>query len=282
MTKKVEILGVRIDALSRSEAIKIAAGFLEEKKASLIFTPNPEIVVMAQKDRGLMEILNCRSSLNLPDGAGLLWAAKFNSLIVPAAPAAFKRAVIFLQWLFTLCLIPFYPKYLCSPLPERVSGVDFACDLARLSAKNRSRLFLLGGAPTVAERVALKLQTEILNLRIAGVHSGTPGETQNIIEAANRSKADVILVAFGAPKQEKWLSQNINSTACRIGMGVGGTFDFIAGVRKRAPLWMQKSGLEWLFRLATEPGRFRRQLAIPVFVWLVLKQKLKEKIKEAK
>lgn len=268
----VTILNTRIDILKRCEADENLAKLCTNDKPQYIFTPNPEIIMQARHDEALQKILN-DSSLNLADGTGLLWAAYFLSLPVAINHSIATIATI-AQWIGTILLIPFTPKLFKKPIPERISGSDFIWDIAAFAAKNNLKLFLLGGAPTVAERCALKLQTDIVDLRIAGVHSGKAEETQKIIEAVRKVKADILLVAFGAPKQEKWLAENLTKTGCKLGTGLGGTFDFIAGVRRRAPVWVQRIGLEWLFRLLQEPTRIKRQMAIPKFMWLVLKEKL--------
>jgi len=270
--KDIKILDVKITSLREEEVIERMRGMMQ-KGHSLLCTPNTEFLINAAKDQDFKSILNKDSKINLPDSFGLLWAARFNSLWLPKQ-SALKQAVIFLQWISTLILIPFFPKYFYQPIHGRISGSDFIWPLARFAAENKFKIFLLGGAPTVAERVALKLQTDIFGLRIAGVHSGSPKDTEEIVEAINRAKADIVIVAFGSPKQEIWLKQNLARTSCRVGIGLGGTFDFIAGVRPRAPLVMRRIGLEWLFRLVIEPSRFRRQLALPKFAWRVLLSRL--------
>ncbi len=273
--EKIDILGVKIDNLDEQEAISKAEELIQKDGHSLLCTPNSEFIIRSQNDADFRDILNRTSKLNLADGIGLLWAAKFNSLHLPEQPFL-RNVCAVLLWIFSIILIPFYPRWFKNPLKVKISGSDFIWPLCQLATDKKYRVFLLGGAPTIAERVALKLQTDIFGLRIAGVHSGSPKETEEIIQAINKSKADIILVAFGSPKQEVWLKRNLNKTCCKIGMGVGGAFDFIAGVRPRAPYLMQKLGLEWLFRLIIEPSRIKRQLAIPKFMWLVLISKLKE------
>ncbi len=271
---KIEILNVKVDNVDASQIFLKLNGFLNDKKPALICTPNTEMVILAQEDSEFKEILNNRSKLNLPDGFGLLWAAKFNTLPAPNL-IILREIIIFIEWLFSILIIPIAPRFFNNPIRERIAGADFIRTIAKFAADQRLRVFLLGGAPTVAERTALQLQTEIPDLKISGVHSGKADETSEIIGAINKSRSDILLVAFGAPKQEKWLAENLKKTKCKIGIGLGGSFDFVAGVRKRAPKWMQKSGLEWLFRLYSEPSRIKRQLALPKFIWLILINRLK-------
>lgn len=258
---KIDILGVKIDTIRRSELNEKFTQIFESKRKSLIFTPNTEFIMCAQKDEEFKKTLNS-SSLNIPDGIGLLWAAKFDSFKTLDIPVL-SQIVTFSLWLITILSIIFYPKFIRKPIPERMSGSDFVWPLAEFAAKNQLKIFLLGGASTIAERAALKLQTDIYDLKIAGVSSLDPKDRDKALKLINKSKADILLVAYGAPKQEIWLKNNIKETCCKLGIGVGGTFDFLAGTKKRAPSWIQSIGFEWLYRLVLEPKRIRRQIAIP-------------------
>jgi N-acetylglucosaminyldiphosphoundecaprenol N-acetyl-beta-D-mannosaminyltransferase len=269
----IKILDIKIDNVSRKEAIERLPDLMSQKGQSIITTPNAEFVISAQTDQIFKNILNEESKLNLPDGYGLLWAAKYLSLPPPQALWSKILTGLFC-WIITLISLPIFVRIKKQPLPERIPGSDFIWDIARFAAENNHKLFLLGGAATVAERTALKLRTEIIDLRIGGVHAGNAEDAIEIIEAINRSHSDILLVGFGAPKQEKWLSQYLKKTTCKIGVGLGGSFDFVAGTKQRAPIWMQKTGLEWLFRLFYEPSRIKRQFAIPKLMWQVLKAKI--------
>jgi len=272
--KRVRILNVNIDAATRQEASEHLEKLFEAKVPAIICTPNTEIVIKAQDDPELLEILNIVSKLNIPDGIGIVWAARFLSLKAPSTPYL-RQVIICLQWILTVIGLPLFPHLFRAPIPERIPGSEFIWDVVNFAKEHKHKVFLLGGGPTVAERCALELQTKLPELRVAGVYSGSPAETAKIIEIVRKSKADILLLAFGAPKQEKWLSANLAKTGCRIGIGLGGTFDFIAGVRKRAPRWVQRIGFEWLYRLAQEPKRLVRQLAIPMFMFKVLGAKMK-------
>lgn len=268
------ILGIKIAAVNQAEAVNMIDQLCQSSGSSLVTTVNTEFIVSAQKDSEFQKILNKKSKLNLPDGGGLLWAAKFQSFTF--SKSSFWRPIkVIGQWLGTICLIPLYPKYFRGVLPERVAGSDLLVSIAKMAAEKNYRLFLLGGASTVAERAALKLQTDIYNLKVAGVSSENPDKTDEIVEMVKRSKAEILLVAYGAPKQEKWLASHLSKTGAKVGLGIGGSFDFLAGTQTRAPKWMQKRNLEWLFRLITSPTRIKRQMALPKFLWLNLKEKLK-------
>jgi len=272
----IDVLGVKFDNLSFADAEQKIVDFVESGQKSIITTPNTEFVIRAQTDEEFREILDKKSKLNLPDSYGILWAAHFLDFKAPKNKY-FRVFIITIYWFLSLLFFPLATRRYHRPLQEKISGSDFIWSIARVAAKNKYRLFLFGGTATVAERVALKLQTDVLDLRVAGVFDGKIG-TQNteIIEAINHSKADILLVCLGAPKQERWLVENLSKTCCKVGVGLGGTFDFIAKITPRAPHWMQKSGLEWLYRLIHEPTRAKRQLALPKLAWLVLKKKLKK------
>ena len=156
-----------------------------------------------------------------------------------------------------------------------MTGSDGVPLIAQRAAHEGWKLFLLGAAPGVAEQASAKLQAQNPGLHIAGTYAGSPApeEADAIIERVNRSGADILLVAYGAPHQDVWIARYRARLSVRVAMGVGGTFDFIAGVIPRAPEWMRRSGLEWLYRLYRQPWRWRRMLRLPRFVWAVLRHR---------
>ena len=272
--RKVNILGVPIDSFGREESIRFIDQKISTKKPIFITTVNVEFLFRALNDSAVLDMLN-NSSLNFADGIGVLWAAKFLSLDLPKDK--FLRYIIgFFKLFGSLAAIILYPKYLKKPIPERISGSDFIWDLSNYAAKNDLRIFLLGGDPTVPEQAAIKLQTDIYQLKVAGTYEGSPKlqDETKILELMKKDKPDVLFVAYGVPAEELWLERNLAKTGCKIGIGVGGTFDFLAGRRKRAPKFVRSIGLEWLWRLILEPKRYRRQIALPKLVWRVFKHKL--------
>jgi len=268
----IKVLDVKISTENENEILSIISGYLEKSKPRIIVTPNTEIIVSAQSNDQLKEILNKKSAINLPDGVGLLWAANFQQLNLPDTPFwAYLKLVTFWGW--SILTIPFLSR--SKKIFSRISGSDFVLSLADLAKNKKYRLFLLGGGITVAERAALKLQTDIPDLRVVGVSSKNPEDADEVVEMIKKSRADILLVAYGSPKQEIWLSRYLGKTGCKIGIGVGGTFDFLAEIRPRAPKWVRSFGLEWLHRLINEPKRIFRQMAIPKFMWLNLVEKAK-------
>jgi len=153
--------------------------------------------------------------------------------------------------------------------------VDLVDKIAALGAERGWRIYFLGAAPGVAEQAATVLSQRYSGLKVAGCYAGSPRPEQEdeIVGWVRAARADVLLVAFGAPKQDLWIARNQARAGVPVALGIGGAFDFIAGAAQRAPRWMQRLGLEWLHRLIKEPWRLRRQMAIPYFMWLVLSGK---------
>ncbi|MFH1366652.1 MAG: WecB/TagA/CpsF family glycosyltransferase [Patescibacteria group bacterium] len=226
---KVNILGVEIDSLDEEEISEKLASLLHNGRPHLITTPNPEIILAAGHDPEFKKILN-NSDLALPDGFGLMLAS---------------------------C-------YLKKRLKRRMAGIDLMLKICRLAAEKNHSVFLLGGQGRVPEKTAEKLLAKFPNLKIAGFENGFRSwgwrlPEGKLREKIKRAKPDIIFVAFGAPRQEKWLYNNLPKlTSVKIGMGVGGAFDYISGQVRRAPAIMRQLGLEWLFRLWRQPWRWPR------------------------
>jgi N-acetylglucosaminyldiphosphoundecaprenol N-acetyl-beta-D-mannosaminyltransferase len=236
----ITILGVRVDDVTYEETLARIEGFIQEDRPHQIVTVNPEFIVAAHSDAEFREILNA-AALVLPDGVGVVWASRLSG----------QRR----------------------PLRERVAGSDLVPRIAALAEERGYRLFLLGAAPGVAEGAARRLYQQNPGLAIVGTHAGSPSpdEEDEIVALVRAARPHVLFVAYGAPAQDKWIARNLARLDVPVCMGVGGAFDFIAGVAVRAPLWAQRLGLEWLHRLGHEPWRWRRMLALPRFVWLVYK-----------
>jgi N-acetylglucosaminyldiphosphoundecaprenol N-acetyl-beta-D-mannosaminyltransferase len=234
----VHILGVPIHPTTfEGMADSIATWIVRGDRTYQICTASPEFVIIAQEDPEFMQVLHS-ADLCVADGIGLLFAA----------------------------------RYLGRPLPERVTGSDGVPFITARAAREGWRLFLLGAGPGVAEQAVANLIAQHPDLQIAGTHAGSPApeEEDDIIARINRSNADILFVAYGAPQQDKWIARNRDRLNVRVAMGVGGTFDFIAGVVPRAPKWMRHIALEWLYRFYIQPWRWRRMLRIPRFVWYVV------------
>lgn len=237
---RIAVLGVSIDAVTLAEALGLVEKFISEREPRLVATANAEMVMLAFKDNELAQILN-QADLVVPDGAGVVWAARHQGC----------------------------------PVPERVAGYDLAQVLLAKAAVCGYRVYFFGGAPGIAEKARETAKNWYPGLRIVGIHHGfftADGET-GIIEDIRSCEPDILLVALGVPKQEKWLAAHLAELAVPVSIGVGGSLDVMAGVMCRAPLWMQQAGLEWLFRLYCQPRRLIRMMALPRFVLQVLRAK---------
>lgn len=245
MKNFIKLFGVRIDKVTLTEATEKVSNFLKDSSTNTIYTPNSEIVMLAKEDETLKTIIN-KADLIIPDGIGIVYASRMKK----------------------------------KPLPERVTGVDLSMKILELCNENGYSLFILGGKEGVAKKACEKISDEYKTIKIAGfnsgyfkgTHIGFKGhlEEKAVIDKINSSKADVLFVGLGAPKQEIWINENKDKLNCKVIIGNGGTVDIIAGEVKRAPIIYQKLGLEWLHRLIKEPYRIKRQLVLPKFALKVL------------
>jgi N-acetylglucosaminyldiphosphoundecaprenol N-acetyl-beta-D-mannosaminyltransferase len=243
--RAAEVLGVRIHDVTYDEALAALEAFVEDGGTHRVVTPNPEIVMAAQHDLGYRAILN-GADLAIPDGIGLLLAARLGG----------------------------------QTLRAHVRGTDLIERLASRSAELGWRWFLLGAAEGVATAAAARISALYPGLVIAGAMPGSPDPADDLElrrAIAQAAPVHVLLVAYGAPTQERWIARNQAALEVPIQMGVGGALNFLAGRSPRAPAWVRRLELEWAYRLATEPWRWRRQLALPAFVALVTAEALRRR-----
>jgi N-acetylglucosaminyldiphosphoundecaprenol N-acetyl-beta-D-mannosaminyltransferase len=234
-------LGVRVDGVTFDEALARCLELADGPPGSHVVTVNPEFVVAAGRDPAFRDVLNA-AALALPDAVGVVWAA----------------------------------RWLGVPFPERVAGADLAPAVAGgLGAVGRT-VFLLGAAPGVAELAAATLEADY-GARCAGTYAGSPrgADFDEIATRVRQAAPAALFVAFGAPAQDLWIHRYSDALGVPLMMGVGGTLDFLAGRRRRAPRTIQRAGFEWLWRLVLEPWRWRRQLALPRFAAAVCMQRLR-------
>jgi N-acetylglucosaminyldiphosphoundecaprenol N-acetyl-beta-D-mannosaminyltransferase len=239
----VSFLGVEIHDITFQETIEILKDMAKSGQPHHVMTVNPEFVMMAQKDKAFFETLH-DADLKVPDGIGIVLGARI----------------------------------LGASIRERVAGVDLVRKFAASARDNGFRIFLLGAAPGVAERTAVILQKENPGLQIAGTYAGSPRpeEEELICSMIERVKPHLLFVAYGPPRQDLWIARTQNRLKIPVAMGVGGSFDFIVGIAVRAPLWIQRIGLEWLFRLIREPWRWKRMMTLPRFVFSVIRMRMNQ------
>jgi len=231
----VELLGVPVHRTDLAGALHRVTQFVEDGAPHHVVTPDSSALVRAQEDPELMAILRS-ADLVTADGAGVVWMAKVLGL----------------------------------PLWERVSGVDLMDHICELAAERGYSIYLLGAAPGVAREAARRLQERHPGLTVVGTMHGYFDEVMEpqVVQRIAEAKPDVLFVALGVPKQEKWIRRHLDALSVSVAIGVGGSFDVISGRLKRAPRFMQRCGLEWLWRVLCEPSRLPRLAALPKFVWM--------------
>lgn len=235
---KVNILGVKISKHTISSASNMILEAVKEgRRGVCVYTPNSEIIMMAYRDTEFAEVLNNADAL-LADGIGVVYASKI----------------------------------LKNPITERAAGYDTACAALGKLADIGAGVYLFGSKPGVAELAGEEMQRRYPGIRIVGCADGyfDDEKEKQIINDINDKKPDFLFVCLGAPKQEKWLSQNKDKLDFGVAMGLGGSLDVFAGTVKRAPEFYQKHGIEWLYRLIKQPTRFMRMLDLPRFGFTVL------------
>jgi N-acetylglucosaminyldiphosphoundecaprenol N-acetyl-beta-D-mannosaminyltransferase len=232
----MDVLGCRLDLVDADEATDRILALARNGGGAQVVTLGTEMVVLAQRDERFRGIVNA-CALSLCDTVGLLAVAR-------------RRG---------------------AQLADRVTGVELVERLCAAAASQGLPVYFLGGADGVAADAAGILEARFPGLPVAGVRSGyfTEQEVPSVIEAVRTSGAKLLFVGLGSPRQEFWLAEHLRETQCGAGVGVGGSFDVLGGRVARAPRLMRRIGLEWLYRLFKEPHRWKRQLALPYFVWLI-------------
>lgn len=233
--RKPELWGVRVDNISLNYALsKVQHWIKYDRSPHMIVTPDALAALRSRKDADYRRIIRA-AGLVLPDGAGLIGALKLVG----------------------------------TPIQERIPGVEFTEHLCKYASYEGWRVWMLGGAPGVAQAAADKLTERYPGLNVVGVCDGffKPSETDVVCSRISDAGADILFVGLGVPKQEYWLEEHLASTGAVVGMGIGGSMDVISGRLLRAPKAWQKIGMEWLYRVIQEPARWRRIAKLPVFVW---------------
>jgi N-acetylglucosaminyldiphosphoundecaprenol N-acetyl-beta-D-mannosaminyltransferase len=224
---------LRIDSVTSDEALAAVESLVSAGRGGAVFTPNVDHVMIASEDPGLRAAY-ARVDLSIPDGMPIVWASRL----------------------------------LGTPIPERVAGSDFVPRVLERAARHGWRVYFLGGAPGAAERAREKLRQSLPDLNVVGLDAprfdpAAPWDRQaGVVVRVREAKPDIVLVGFGAPKQERWIDRARDELPPMVFFGVGATIDFLAGDLPRAPRWMARSGLEWLYRLSREPKRLWRRYLV--------------------
>ena len=270
--KRIDILGVGVNKLTYEKVLVDILSAINFNRKLFIITANAEALTLTQKDNKFKDIVN-KADLVTADGIGPIWAARFLN---------YKISKIFLRFLevpflalLSLLAIIFYPPHLKKILPERVSGSDLFWEIVHRAYEMDKSVFLLGGKKGVALKVKEKLEQKFKGIKIAGAYAGYP-EERGLVERINQTNPDILFVAWGQPKQEKWIAKNLTKLNAKVFIGIGGTFDFVVGKVKRAPKIFQKLGIEWLWRLFQEPKRIGRVfVAVPKFIFKTIAYKIR-------
>ena len=234
MRDTIRILGIDIDNISIDEAGEITSNLIKEsnKSCKMVFAPNTEFIMMAQKDKEFYDILK-RADLATPDSVGVMMGGKKQK----------------------------------KPFKQRIPGQAYFRKVLEVGEKENWTFYLLGGKGDVPRLAAENVKKDFPNINIVGCHEGFFEEDseEEVIAEINSLKPNVLFVAMGAPLQEKWIAKHQSELKCDIAAGQGGTFDYEAGIIRRAPVIIQKLGIEWLWRLILQPKRIIRMMALPIY-----------------
>lgn len=233
---RVRILSADVDSLTLDQAADRVMEFVMDGAQHQVVTVNPEFVMLARRNPRFRRALR-QADLATADGVGIVLAARLFG----------------------------------ARLPERIGGIDLWIRIAERARDQQRSLYMLGAAPGVAEAAAAQLVHRFPGLVVAGTYAGSPHprEAAQIVDRIRAARPSILGVAYGAPEQDIWIAKHLQQLEVPVAIGLGGAFDFLAGVVPRAPLWIRSAGLEWLFRLVMQPWRWRRMLALPAFAALV-------------
>jgi N-acetylglucosaminyldiphosphoundecaprenol N-acetyl-beta-D-mannosaminyltransferase len=238
--ERATLLGCPVDLVSMETALERIEAIIAGSRPGQVITLNAEILYHAREDQAFQELLR-KATLVTPDGIGVVWAAR---------------------------QLGYQPQ-------GRVSGIDLLYQICQRAALRHWSVYLLGAAPGVAEKAARDLADRFPGLRVSGTGHGyfSEDEEQQVVAKVRAASPEILFVALGAPRQEKWIDKHLSRLGAGVCIGVGGSLDVAAGIKNRAPEFFIRFNLEWFYRLLKEPSRIKRQIVLPRFVLLVLKEK---------
>lgn len=235
---KENILGINVCTMDYQTLISAIDNDIKTNKKSFCVAINPEKVIKAKSDPKLKSLLN-RATYQIPDGTGIVIASRIKG----------------------------------GNINSRITGIDLMDHICKLAEKQNYKIYLYGAKPGIANQAKQKLEEKYPDIKIVGTTNGYEKNNDQIINNINASEADILFVAMGSPRQEEWIIEHLDKVKVKVFQGVGGSFDVLSGDIKRAPLFFRKFGLEWAYRLLLEPSRIKRQLALPRFLYEVIKSK---------
>jgi N-acetylglucosaminyldiphosphoundecaprenol N-acetyl-beta-D-mannosaminyltransferase len=238
---KENYLGVDVCCADMESVLEEVDNIIKNRVPSFVVAINPEKIMKAEKDEKLRNLLNS-AAIQIPDGIGVVIASKLNG----------------------------------GNIKSRVTGIDLMHNVCKRAAQRGYKVFMLGAKPGVAEKAAEILRQKYVGINIVGTRDGYFQSDAEVIDHIKSAKPDVLFVAMGSPKQEYWITSNMDKLGVPFLMGVGGSFDVICGNIKRAPEWMCRWGLEWLYRLIKEPWRYKRMMVLPLFLLKIVVDRFKK------
>lgn len=239
--QKERILGIDVCVNNKQDLIDALISDINANNKRFVVAINPEKILKAKNDQTLTHLLNS-ADYQIPDGIGVVLASKLQK----------------------------------GYIKNRITGINMMEVLCHTSIVYNFRIFLFGAKPAIVKKAKEKLESQYKGISIVGYADGYQTNSKNVIKKINASQADIVFVALGSPKQEYWIFQNARKINAPLLQGVGGSFDVISGKVKRAPRFMQKLGLEWLYRLIKQPKRIFRQAKIVKFLFMLIKDKKNE------
>lgn len=257
VVKKIDVAGLKISSVTKKQLLNLITDRIIKKQKTFVVTPYSEFLYASLRKPEIRALLNS-ADFAIADGVGILWANLFLSIPLTFPGFFLKILQVWWQVVWTGSSILISPKLLyINGIPEKIVGADLIWDLAEIAEKNNFKVFMLGSLGENGKLAAAKLKLKFPKLNIVGTSNKIVSDP-SILEDINNAHADMILVAFDPPIQEQWISENLSKTTAVFGIGLGGTFDYLAGKKLQPPQIIRKIGLEWLYRLITQPLRLGR------------------------
>lgn len=266
---ELRVAGLRVTTLRKEAVLQRIQAALEDSKLTRIFTPYSEFLFQSIRQPKVRDSLN-QAELMVPDGIGVMWAATYLALSLGTTNGWWRVLRAIWQMVYSGAAIVLWPSFVRRQVPEKIVGADLVWDIAAIASSRGKKLMLLGGFGDTPAAVSLKMRQRFPGLSVVSSNLN-PDQTPAILELISREAPEIVLVAFGPIRQEQWINQHLPGTQVKLAAGVGGTFDYIAGIRQVPPRWIRQIGLEWLHRFVTQPFRWRRiwQATVGLIIELV-------------
>ncbi len=259
MLKSITIAGLRVTQATKTQVLETLKDRLNEGVQTSIVTPYSEFLYASLHKPEVQNMLN-EADISIPDGVGMLWAETFlNQPLIKTSSKLLRGLHATWQMVSTGAQILLNPKSIYKTIPEKIVGADFFWDLIRLAESRGDSIFLLGGYGNTTNTVAKILKNKYPRLAVVGLSNANYPGTLELLEDIKRTQSKYLFVAWGPIRQEQWILENLKHLPdVKLAIGLGATFDYVAGTKKAPPRLIRQLGLEWLFRLITQPYRYKR------------------------